>query len=243
MNLNDSSYTDPIPEHCYPVSTVYSAASLGSILVSNRDKQSQHSSEDDEGLITPIFEEPENIIEGEHGLIKHTLLNNRRMAVTEDKCGEVALWDIIKVRWADIDCKSGHTFVVDDCCLTTFLSSIQCIQLETFSGRKMDDVVNELNTIESVPTWCTIDTRIGALTIHLDEARCFDAEVYLDEIEETPDPERPDDLRSEHRNSFMGTRPMLVLGTDNVTYNPLFSFLHTTFFNSQHWQMGLEESL
>ncbi|KAF9353785.1 hypothetical protein BGX34_011387 [Mortierella sp. NVP85] len=166
MNLNDSSYAEPIPDHCYPSSTVYSAASLGSVFANTRDKQSQHSSEDDDGLITPIFEEPENIIEGEHGLIKHTLLNNRRMAVTEDKCGEVAVWDIIK-----------------------------CVQLETFPGRKMNDVVNELNTIESVPTWCTIDTRIGALTVHLDEARCFDAEVYLDEIEETPDPERAEDQR------------------------------------------------
>ncbi|KAI8352354.1 hypothetical protein B0O80DRAFT_488182 [Mortierella sp. GBAus27b] len=166
MNLNDSSYTEHTQEHGYPMSTVYSAASVGSIFANNRDRQSQHSSEDDDGLITPIFEEPENIIEGEHGLIKHALLNNRRMAVTEDKCGEVALWDIIK-----------------------------CVQLETFPGRKMNEVVNELNTIESVPTWCTIDTRIGALTIHLDDARCFDAEVYLDEIDTTPDPERADDQR------------------------------------------------
>ncbi|KAI1318451.1 hypothetical protein EDD11_006535 [Mortierella claussenii] len=166
MNLDDSAFTDPIPEHYYPTSTVYSAASLGSLYISNRDKQSQHSSEDDEGLVIPIFEGPENVIEGEHGLVKHTVLNNRRMVVTEDKCGEVALWDIIK-----------------------------CVQLDTFSGRKLEDVVNELNTVESVPTWCTIDTRIGALTVHLDEARCFDAEVYVDEIEETPDPDRPEDQR------------------------------------------------
>ncbi|KAG9327107.1 hypothetical protein KVV02_008737 [Mortierella alpina] len=166
MNLNESTFMDPIPEQYYPTSTVYSAASLGSIYVHSRDKQSQHSSEDDDGLITPIFEQPENVIQGEHGLIKHTLLNNRRMVVTEDKCGEVALWDLI-----------------------------QCVQLETYTGRKLEDVVNELNTIESVPTWCTIDTRIGALTVHLDEGRCFDAEVYVDEIEETPDPERPEDQR------------------------------------------------
>ncbi|KAG0300854.1 hypothetical protein BGZ98_008820 [Dissophora globulifera] len=166
MSLNESTFTDSIPESYYPTSTVYSAASLGSIFVNSLDRRSQHSSEDDDGLITPIFGEPENVIEGEHGLIKHTVLNNRRMVVTEDKCGEVALWDIIK-----------------------------CVQLETFTGRKLDDVVNELNTIESVPAWCTIDTRIGALTVHLDEARCFDAEVYVDEIEETPDQERPEDQR------------------------------------------------
>ncbi|KAF9909186.1 hypothetical protein EC991_008946 [Linnemannia zychae] len=168
MNLNESSFTESSAhEQYYPTSTVYSAASLGSIYVNSRgDKQSQHSSEDDEGLIAPIFEEPENVIQGEHGLIKHTVLNNRRMVVTEDKCGEIALWDLIK-----------------------------CVQLETFTGRKLEEVVNELNTIESVPSWCTIDTRIGALTVHLDEGRCFDAEVYVDEIEEIPDPDRPEDQR------------------------------------------------
>jgi len=99
MNLNGSTFTDPTPEQYYPTSTVYSAASLGSLLVTGagRDKLSQHSSEDDEGIITPIFDQPENVILGEHGLIKHTVLNNRRMVVTEDKCGEVALWDLIKV--------------------------------------------------------------------------------------------------------------------------------------------------
>jgi WD repeat-containing protein 48 len=99
MNLNESSFTESAPEQYYPTSTVYSAASLGSIYVNSRgDKQSQHSSEDDEGLIAPIFEDPENVIQGEHGLIKHTVLNNRRMVVTEDKCGEIALWDLIKVQ-------------------------------------------------------------------------------------------------------------------------------------------------
>ncbi|KAG0362124.1 hypothetical protein BG005_006619 [Podila minutissima] len=167
MNLNESSFVDSVPDHYYPTSTVYSAASMGSLFVGSRgDKQSQHSSEDDDGLIAPIFETPENVIHGEHGLIKHAVLNNRRMVVTEDKCGEIALWDLIK-----------------------------CVQLETFIGRKLDDVVNELNTVESVPTWCTIDTRIGALTVHLDEGRCFDAEVYCDEVEETPHPERPEDQR------------------------------------------------
>ncbi|KAF9425093.1 hypothetical protein BGZ94_007855 [Podila epigama] len=167
MNLDDATFVDPTPEHYYPTSTVYSAASLASLCVGSRgDRQSQHSSEDDEGLIAPIFDAPENVIVGEHGLIKHSVLNNRRMVVTEDKCGEIALWDLIK-----------------------------CVQLETFTGRKLEEVVKELNTVESVPTWCTIDTRIGALTVHLDEARCFDAEVYCDEIEEIPHPERPEDQR------------------------------------------------
>ncbi|KAG0234464.1 hypothetical protein BGW41_001137 [Actinomortierella wolfii] len=168
LNLDESSFMEPIHEQYYPTSTVYSAASFTSYMVAGlqRDRQSQHSSEDDDGLILPLFSAPENVIEGEHGLIKHTLLNNRRMVVTEDKCGEIALWDLIR-----------------------------CVQLKTFTNRKLEDVVNELNTNESVPTWCTVDTRIGALTVHLEEGRCFDAEVYADEVDPNPTVERPEDQR------------------------------------------------
>ncbi|KAF9163124.1 hypothetical protein DFQ26_002913 [Actinomortierella ambigua] len=176
LNLSESSYMEPtVHEQFYPTSTVYSAASFTSYMVAGhqRDRQSQHSSEDDEGLILPLFSEPENVIEGEHGLVKHVLLNNRRMVVTEDKCGEIALWDLIR-----------------------------CVQLKTFrrgddgsGGRKLEEVVNELNTNESVPTWCTVDTRIGALTVHLEEGRCFDAEVYADEVDPHPTVERPEDQR------------------------------------------------
>ncbi|KAF9975992.1 hypothetical protein BGZ73_000157 [Actinomortierella ambigua] len=171
LNLSESSFMEPLAhEQYYPASTVYSAASFTSYMVAGhqRDRQSQHSSEDDEGLILPLFSEPENVIEGEHGLVKHVLLNNRRMVVTEDKCGEIALWDLIK-----------------------------CVQLKTFreDGRKLEEVVNELNTNESVPTWCTVDTRIGALTVHLEEGRCFDAEVYADEVDPYPTVDRPEDQR------------------------------------------------
>ncbi|CAG8551256.1 9536_t:CDS:10 [Racocetra fulgida] len=44
------------------------------------------------------------------------------------------------------------------------------------------EVFKELNTIEYIPTWCEVDTRIGALTVHLDERNCFDAEAYADEL-------------------------------------------------------------
>lgn len=33
-----------------------------------------------------------------------------------------------------------------------------------------------------VPAWCTVDTKIGALGIHMEQGRCFDAEIHLDEL-------------------------------------------------------------
>jgi hypothetical protein len=103
----------------------------------------------------------------------------------------------------------------------------------------LDDVVNELNTIESVPTWCTIDTRIGALTVHLDEGRCFDAEVYADEVEDVPDPERPDDQRSKKYGHFF----FFVCGVFvrrvscpflKIDFDCILSFE----YYSQHWKVG-----
>ncbi len=37
-------------------------------------------------------------IEGQHGLIKHVLLNDRRRVLTVDTAGEVMMWDLLKVR-------------------------------------------------------------------------------------------------------------------------------------------------
>lgn len=45
----------------------------------------------------------------------------------------------------------------------------------------MEDVAPELNTVESVANWCSVDTRTGRLACILEENHCFDAEMYLDE--------------------------------------------------------------
>jgi len=52
----------------------------------------------DIGLIVPIHALPEETVEGQHGLVKHKLLNDRRRALTLDTAGDVLLWDLLKVR-------------------------------------------------------------------------------------------------------------------------------------------------
>jgi WD repeat-containing protein 48 len=51
----------------------------------------------DIGLIVPIHALPEETIEGQHGLVKHKLLNDRRRALTLDTAGDVLLWDLLRV--------------------------------------------------------------------------------------------------------------------------------------------------
>jgi hypothetical protein len=47
----------------------------------------------------------------------------------------------------------------------------------------MDDVASEVNTVESVAHWCSIDIRTGRLSVILEPGRCFDAEIYADEAD------------------------------------------------------------
>lgn len=54
-----------------------------------------------------------------------------------------------------------------------------------------------MNTVESVPNWCTVDTRTGSLAITLEENNAFDAEMYADELDLVGDMDFKEDQRSE----------------------------------------------
>ncbi|KLJ05848.1 hypothetical protein EMPG_10737 [Blastomyces silverae] len=103
-------------------------------------------------LVTPLQALPEETIVGQNGLIKHVLLKDRRRALTQDTAGEVVLWDLIK-----------------------------CIPIQSFGKRHLDDVTSEVDTIDTIANWCTLDTRTGRLSVILESNRCFDGEIYADE--------------------------------------------------------------
>ncbi|KAK7535884.1 uncharacterized protein J3D65DRAFT_626600 [Phyllosticta citribraziliensis] len=109
---------------------------------------------EDENGVTPVRGLPDFSIEGQNGLIKHVLLNDRRRVLTLDTAGEVILWDLL-----------------------------QCAPIKSFGKRHLEDVAPEVNTTETVAHWCAIDTRTGSLTCVLEENYCFDAEMYADELE------------------------------------------------------------
>lgn len=53
--------------------------------------------DDDLDLNLPVYSLPDETIEGQHGLIKHFMLNDRKRTLTQDSAGEVVLWDLLKV--------------------------------------------------------------------------------------------------------------------------------------------------
>ncbi|KAL1855430.1 hypothetical protein Plec18170_004149 [Paecilomyces lecythidis] len=137
--------------------TIYSATSI---------KKPAESLDDDLGLVLPIQTLPEETIEGQHGLIKYLMLNDRKRTLTQDTAGEVVLWDLLR-----------------------------CIPIRSFGKRHIDDVADEVNTVESVAHWCTLDIRTGRLSVILELNRCFDAEVYADEADIPDSPDFKEDQR------------------------------------------------
>lgn len=51
------------------------------------------------GIVIPYHDLPEETIEGQNGLIKHMMLNDRKRVLTLDTAGEVIMWDILKVSY------------------------------------------------------------------------------------------------------------------------------------------------
>ncbi|KAK9352567.1 hypothetical protein V1523DRAFT_366516 [Lipomyces doorenjongii] len=101
----------------------------------------------------PLWHNPDETIEGQTGLIKHILLNDRRRVLTVDTAGEVVLWDLIK-----------------------------CVMVRSYGSRDIQDVADEINTFETMANWCQVNTRTGQLAVVLEESYCFDAEIYADEV-------------------------------------------------------------
>ncbi|KAK4684516.1 WD repeat-containing protein 48, partial [Tremellales sp. Uapishka_1] len=120
----------------------------------------------------PLRRKPDEVIAGRTGLIRSLLLNDRQHVLTLDTAGQVSVWNIIRGtcvgRFADEDV-------------------VQALDLERGEIKKHSQEVLELikERVEGetlVITWCGVDTKIGSLTVHLEEGRVFDAEVYADEL-------------------------------------------------------------
>ena len=156
--------------------TIYSTVTLR--------KMSEAIAELDLGPVLPFQDLPVETIQGQHGLIKHIMLNDKRRVLTVDTAGDVVLWDLLKV---------GRVKVRS---VMMVLNVYQCISIQSFGKRHLDEVVSEINTAESVANWCSVDTRTGRLACILEENNCFDAEMYADELKLENTGELREDQRS-----------------------------------------------
>ena len=141
----------------------------------------------------PLLSAPDHVIQGDIGLVRSIILNNRMHALTVDTAGEVAVWDIIRA-----------------ICLGKFLKDDVSAASRSDSGSTNSDDSDKnpspreaLETVREriegqavVNPWSSVDTKMGLLTVHLND-RCFEAEIYADEIGYGPEKNFSDELRCE----------------------------------------------
>ncbi|UZJ57017.1 hypothetical protein CBS101457_006337 [Exobasidium rhododendri] len=129
---------------------------------------------------TPLRNAPQDTIHGSHGLIRSSMLNDRRHVLTIDSAGHIFLWDIISAQ-----CLGAFDWyeVVETWSQLKQLSPQQAKDAHLLPGEALEIVKERIQGEGTTPMWCTIDTKIGALSVHFDFPRCFDAEIYVDELE------------------------------------------------------------
>ena len=139
----------------------------------------------------PMREQPAEIIRGRHGLIRALMLNDRQHALTVDTGGQVAVWNVIQGKCVGRYDENEISGVYQE-------SGYDIQDVAGRDSKEALDIVRErIEGESSTITWCTVDTRIGSLTVHVEENRCFDAEVYADEVGYRGDPSFKEDQRSE----------------------------------------------
>ncbi|KAL5522230.1 hypothetical protein ACEPAF_2087 [Sanghuangporus sanghuang] len=133
---------------------------------------------------TPLVSEPDFIIEGEHGLVRGTIMNDRIHALTVDTAGIVAVWDVVRCQClgiftkedvrnaiASINSADGHTTNTEG----------PADNADKISPRQALELVRDRIEGEAVVNpWSNVDTRIGGLAIHILD-KCFESEIFADE--------------------------------------------------------------
>lgn len=166
----------------------------------------------------PLRDNPDAIIQGRSGLIKCTLLNDRRHVITIDTVGQLALWDIIYCVCKGIFTTEGLSASGPKSNVTgnsSIISSDSSDVLSISSGSQsaytrenpkptailatdlLQLVKDRIEGEASIASWCSVEIQTGLLTVHLEESRCFDAEVYADEADIEPD--LLSEMKDDHR--------------------------------------------
>eukprot|EP00042_Codosiga_hollandica_P036237 m.274527 g.274527 ORF g.274527 m.274527 type:complete len:708 (+) comp54834_c0_seq2:22-2145(+) len=99
--------------------------------------------------VAPFTTTPKRVIEGAAGIVQASLLSSKLRALTRNTVNEVVLWDIVA-----------------------------CSKINNFGQVSFDEKLQELNTVQAVPSWCSVDFKTGSLAVHLDEHDAFAAWAY-----------------------------------------------------------------
>jgi WD repeat-containing protein 48 len=140
----------------------------------------------------PFCTEPDDIILGEHGLVRCMILSDRIHAIVVDTSGEVAVWNIVR------GVCMGR-FLREDVAAASTMGSVvggSNGERERSPREALETVRERIEGEASVSSWSSADTKAGVLMVHVNE-RCFEAEVYADEVGFAQDRRFNDESKSE----------------------------------------------
>lgn len=126
----------------------------------------------------PLHSTPDEVIHGDHGLVRSAVLNDRIHALTVDTSGEVAVWDL--VRGTCLGRFSSEDIAEASFCGSSGSGSSGEREMERSPRESLETVKERIEGEAVVTSWSSVDTKTGLLSVHLTE-RCFEAEIYADE--------------------------------------------------------------
>ncbi|PPR05551.1 hypothetical protein CVT24_003290 [Panaeolus cyanescens] len=130
---------------------------------------------------TPLVAEPDDVIAGDHGLVRSIILNDRIHVLTVDTAGEVAVWDIVRAVCKGRYCAEDVSAASHAGSITGSGDGTGDDERERSPREALEAVRERIEGEAVIPGWCAADTKAGVLTIHISE-RCFEAEVFADEV-------------------------------------------------------------
>ncbi|KAG5638120.1 hypothetical protein H0H81_001723 [Sphagnurus paluster] len=130
----------------------------------------------------PLHAEPDEILQGGHGLVRAMILNDRMHALSVDTAGEVAVWDIVRCVCLGRFCREDVAALSNGGSWAGGSGGDR----ERSPREALEAVRERIEGEAVVSQWSTADTKAGVLRIHLTD-KCFEAEVYADEAGYTND--------------------------------------------------------
>ncbi|KZP25889.1 WD40 repeat-like protein [Athelia psychrophila] len=151
----------------------------------------------------PLYSTPDDIVQGDHGLVRSVILNDRIHALTVDISGQVAVWDIVRGICLGIYPRNEVAGAGESA-----YSGGSGDRKERSPREALEAVRERIEGEAVISQWASVDTKTGVLTVHLTE-RCFEAEIYADEAGFGPDRRFNDEMRLNIgkwvlRNIFIG---------------------------------------
>jgi WD repeat-containing protein 48 len=155
------------------VGTAMSGDGLGARIGTNQAEETEVIAVD----AAPVRSRPYCVIEDTQGIVRLVVLNDRCHALTVNTNGHVGVWDIIRGICICMYEKKD----VEQASRSENSRGPQDDEWKWSPREALDVVRDRIEGEAVVHAWCTVDTSIGNLMVHITSTQVFDAEIFADE--------------------------------------------------------------